>query len=70
MRQETTIQLDQFLKLMGLVATGGQAKLVIQAGEVLLNGAVETRRKKKLKLGDQITFQGQTYSVEVDGLGG
>lgn len=69
MRQEKTIQLDQFLKLMGLVATGGQAKLVIQAGEVLLNGAVETRRKKKLSPGDQVTFQGQTYSVEVDGLG-
>jgi ribosome-associated protein len=69
MRPEKTIQLDQFLKLMGLVATGGQAKRVIQAGEVLLNGVVETRRKKKLKWGDQVTFQSQTYRVEVDDLG-
>ena len=63
---EATIQLDQFMKLVGLVSTGGQAKLVIQGGEVLLNGQVETRRKKKLKPGDQITFQGQTVVVRLD----
>jgi len=54
------------MKLTGLVATGGQAKLVIQGGEVLLNGAVETRRKKKLKSGDQVTFRGQTLVVEFE----
>ncbi len=58
------IQLDQFMKLMGLVETGGQAKLVIQAGEVLLNGVEETRRKKKLQVGDKITFEGQTLIVK------
>ena len=63
---ELTIQLDQFMKLTGLVSTGGQAKLAIQAGEVKLNGLVETRRKKKLKSGDQITFQGQTLVVEFE----
>jgi ribosome-associated protein len=61
-----TIQLDQFMKLTGLVSTGGQAKLVIQGGEVLLNGVIETRRKKKLKSGDKVTFQGQTLVVEFD----
>lgn len=60
-----TIQLDQFLKWKGLVSTGGQAKMVIQSGEVLLNGLVETRRKKKLKAGDKITFKGQTLRVEL-----
>ena len=60
---EPTIQLDQFLKLAGLVGTGGQAKIVIQAGEVLLNGVVETRRKKKLHPGDVVTFSGQTLEV-------
>jgi ribosome-associated protein len=54
------------MKLTGLVSTGGQAKLVIQAGEVLVNGLVETRRKKKLKPGDQVTFRGQTVIVEVE----
>ena len=63
---ELTIQLDQFMKLTGLVGTGGQAKVVIQAGEVRINGAIETRRKKKLKAGDQVTFQGQTLVVEFE----
>jgi ribosome-associated protein len=64
---EPTIQLDQFMKLAGMVSTGGQAKLVIQGGEVLLNGVVETRRKKKLKNGDKVTFEGQTIVVEFEG---
>lgn len=65
-KTEPTLQLDQFMKLTGLVSTGGQAKLVIQAGEVLLNGVVETRRKKKLKAGDQITFNERTFVVKFE----
>jgi ribosome-associated protein len=60
---ELTIQLDQFMKLHGLVGTGGQAKLVIQAGEVQVNGVAETRRKRKLKPGDKVTFNGRTVVV-------
>jgi ribosome-associated protein len=60
------IQLDQFLKLQGIVGTGGQAKLVIQGGKVLVNGEVETRRKKKLSHGDKVTFKGQTFVVEFE----
>lgn len=62
---EQTIQLDQFLKWQGLVSTGGQAKVVIQSGQVQLNGVVETRRKKKLKTGDKVTFNGRTLLVEL-----
>ncbi len=62
-KSESTIQLDQFMKLTGMVSTGGQAKLAIQAGEVLLNGITETRRKKKLKSDDEVTFNGQTIIV-------
>ncbi len=54
------------MKLTGLVGTGGQAKLVIQGGEVLVNGQVETRRKKKLTSGDEVTFRGQTLLVEFE----
>ena len=61
-----TIQLDQFMKLQGMVGTGGQAKLVIQGGEVLVNGQIETRRKKKLKQGDEVTFDGETLTVEFE----
>lgn len=56
--------LDQFLKLRGAVGTGGEAKLMIQSGEVLLNGQVETRRRKKLKPGDIVKIDGMTLRVE------
>ena len=63
---ESVIQLDQFMKITGLVNTGGQAKLAIQGGEVQLNGVVETRRKKKLKHGDKVTFNDETLMVEFE----
>ena len=52
--QGKPLRLDQFLKLCGAVETGGHAKVLIQSGEVLLNGEVETRRRKKLSLDDVI----------------
>jgi len=61
-----TIKLDQFLKLMGVAPTGGQAKLMIQDGDVLVNGAVETRRGRKLVAGDRVTVSGQTFAVELN----
>ncbi len=60
------IQLDDFLKKVGAVSTGGHAKVVIQGGEVRLNGQVETRRKKKLVAGDRVTYNGRTYVVAFD----
>ena len=62
---EVTIQLDQFLQGCG-VATGGQAKRIIQSGEVLVNDQVETRRKKKLVVGDEVTLDNEVYVVAVD----
>jgi ribosome-associated protein len=58
------IRLDQFLKVSGLVRSGGEAKHLIQGGEVLLNGAVETHRSKKLRPGDKVTLAGQMATVE------
>jgi len=63
---EKPIQLDQFLKLANIVATGGQAKRLIQGGEVKLNGAVETRRKKKLSPGDIVEVFGMELEVVVE----
>ena len=51
------------MKFHGLAGTGGQAKLLIQSGEVKVNGAVETRRRRKLVAGDIVAFQGQQYPV-------
>ncbi len=48
------LRLDQFLKLCGVAETGGHAKQLIQGGEILLNGEVETRRRKKLSISDVI----------------
>ena len=56
------IRLDQFLQLCG-VPTGGQAKLLIQGGEVTVNGEVETRRRKKLTIGDEVGLDGEFYDV-------
>jgi len=57
------IELCQFLKFGGLTDSGGQAKQAISDGLVLLNGAVETRKGKKLTAGDRVTFAGQTIVV-------
>lgn len=51
---EETIKLDQFLKLAQIVDSGGQAKHLIQAGFVRVNGEVETRRGRKLRHGDVV----------------
>jgi ribosome-associated protein len=63
---EPVIQLDQFLKVMNFVETGGQAKMMIQGGFVEVNGETETRRKKKLHHGDVVCFDGETVQVEFD----
>lgn len=60
------LTLDQFLKIVGFVGSGGQAKLLIQSGEVLLNGVVETRRGKKLAPGDVVTIGDESVTVEIE----
>jgi ribosome-associated protein len=60
---ETPIELCQFMKFGGLATSGGQAKQAISEGLVLLNGAVETRKRKKLVAGDIVAFAGETLVV-------
>ncbi len=64
---EETIRLGQFLKLAGMVGTGGEAKRLIQNGQVLVNGEVETRRKRQLHAGDEVVLGDQVYIVVVEG---
>jgi ribosome-associated protein len=64
--EEEYIKLDQFLKYIDAVATGGHAKVLIQSGEVSVNGVIETRRGRKLINGDRVTIEGQTYNVSFD----
>ena len=60
------IRLDDLIKRTGLVGTGGEAKIRIQSGEVLVNGEVETRRRKQLHLGDVVEVIGETIHVTSD----
>ena len=58
------IKMGQALKLAGLVDSGLDAKIVIQNGEVKLNGNVELQRGKKVFVGDVINYQGQNVTVD------
>lgn len=55
--QTEFIKLDALLKYAGLCGTGGEAKIAIAEGEVLVNGEVCTMRGKKLRPGDTISFR-------------
>lgn len=62
--EEDPIRLDQFLKFHGITQSGGEAKHLIQGGDVKVNGEVETRRGRKLKSGDLIEARGKKLVVE------
>jgi len=62
-----TLPLGAALQLAGFADTGGQAKVLIQAGEVRVNGVVETRRKRRLQAGDEIEVNGETFVLELTG---
>lgn len=55
--------LDQFLKLSSIAGSGGQAKVMIQSGQVKVNGQVETRRRRKLAAEDVIEVGGDAFPV-------
>ena len=57
------ITLGEALKLAGVVATGGQAKRLVQGGRVAVNGQVERRRGRRMHPGDRITVRGREYRI-------
>ncbi len=58
------ITLGQFLKYAGCVSSGIEAKMVIKDELVMVYGEVETRRGKKLRTGDQIEFNGESFVID------
>lgn len=60
------IKLDAALKFANLTASGGEAKLRIAEGEVLVNGEVCTIRGRKLRAGDCFTLDGETFKISTD----
>ena len=63
---EPYIKLDQFLKWQGITQTGGEAKIIIKEGDVMVNDSLETRRGRKLRTGDFVTVDGRKYRVELN----
>ena len=58
------IALNQLLKMLGLVETGGEANIRVDDAEVLVNGKVELQRRKKLRSGDKVVFLKQTILIK------
>lgn len=63
MKVPAGITLGQALKLARIVGSGGEAKIVIQSGEVRVNGEVETRRGRRLRAGDVVEVAGERLEV-------
>ena len=61
--QTEFIKLQDAMKFANIVYSGGEAKALIQEGEVTVNGEVCTMRGKKLRPGDKFGFNGQTYLI-------
>jgi len=58
------IKLDSFLKATGMTSSGGEAKVLITEGNVLVNGEPELRRGRKLYRGDIVEAAGMSETVE------
>lgn len=57
------IMLNSLLKLLNLAESGGQANMFITEGEVIVNNIIETRKRKKLRNGDVVEFNGEKISI-------
>ena len=58
------IKLDALLKFSSLVNSGGEAKILIQDGQILVNGEVCTMRGKKIRSGDKVSFGDKEVVIE------
>ena len=59
------VELYKILKFEGMVTSGGQAKGVVAAGQVLVNGKVETQKRKKIVAGDTIEFNSRKIGIKL-----
>ncbi|HBB19563.1 MAG: RNA-binding S4 domain-containing protein [Ruminococcus sp.] len=59
------IKLDALLKFSGLADTGGEAKILVQEGQVTVNGEVCTMRGKKIRPGDRVAIIGEEEVIVV-----
>ena len=64
--RDESIRLGQLLKLAGVVDDGAMAREVIERGLVAVNGEVDTRRGRQVRVGDVVTYEGETLTVTPD----
>lgn len=64
--QTNSIKLGQFLKLSGIVFSGGETKKFILENDVFVNGKLEKSRGKQLFHGDIVTVENLKYQIEVE----
>ena len=62
--EDDYIELYKLLKLLDLVDTGGQAKMIVAEGYVTRNGTLETRKRAKIVVGDSLII-GDDVTVEI-----
>lgn len=60
---EDFIELVKLLKLLRIAQTGGHAKIIVEDGEVFLNGEPEYRKRAKLRIGDEIEVMGEVIKI-------
>lgn len=61
------VELYKILKFEGMASSGGEAKLVIEQGQVIVNGSVETRKRKKIVSGDIIEYGTDKICIKLIG---
>jgi ribosome-associated protein len=62
---EEPIELYKILKFENMVTSGGEAKFVISEGRVLVNGKIETRKRKKIFSGDIVEFEAEKIRIKL-----
>lgn len=63
--RKTHLELHEFLTIARLVSTGGMANQAIKSGQVMLNGVIETRKRKKLTNDDVIKYLGKEHKLTI-----
>lgn len=57
------IQLDQFLKKENIISSGGETGDFIKNHEIFLNGIIIQKKRKKIRLGDELSLDGEVYKI-------
>lgn len=57
------IQLDQFLKKENIISSGGETGDFIKNHEIFLNGSIIQKKRKKIRLGDELSLDGEVYRI-------